>query len=198
MGDVGFRPPELALLCFQEALGDLFDRRKLLLWTQILLAVALFLFAGLLWKDGVNAWILLLFTFITGVGAAFATPAWQAIIPRLVPRNTLGSAITLNGVSINIARAIGPALGGFILAAAGAVATVLIDAVSYLAVVTALVWWHATATQADTLPRERLIGAMRASVRFALHSTPLRHILLRALAFFICASMTFCASTSLR
>lgn len=117
------------------ALGDLFDRRKLLLWIQILLAVALFLFAGLLWKDGVNAWILLLFTFVTGVGAAFATPAWQAIIPRLVPRDTLGSAIALNGVSINIARAIGPALGGFILAAAGAVATVLLDAVSYLAVV---------------------------------------------------------------
>jgi hypothetical protein len=79
-------------------------------------------------------------------------------------------------------------LGGFILAAAGAVATVLLDAVSYLAVVAALVWWHATATQTDTLPRERLIGAMRAGVRFALHSTPLRHTLLRALAFFICAS----------
>ena len=170
------------------ALGDLFDRRKLLLWTQFLLAVALFLFAGLLWKDGVNAWVLLLFTFITGVGSAFATPAWQAIVQRLVPRDTLAPAIALNGVSINIARAIGPALGGFILAAAGAVATVLLDAVSYLAVVTALVWWRAAVTQADMLPRERLSGAMRAGVRFALHSMPLRHTLFRALAFFICAS----------
>lgn len=170
------------------ALGDLFDRRKLLLWTQFLLAVTLFLFAGLLWKDGVNAWVLLLFTFITGVGSAFATPAWQAIVQRLVPRDTLAPAIALNGVSINIARAIGPALGGFILAAAGAVATVLLDAVSYLAVVTALVWWRAAVTQADMLPRERLSGAMRAGVRFALHSMPLRHTLFRALAFFICAS----------
>ncbi len=170
------------------ALGDLFDRRKLLLWTQILLAMVLFLFAGLLWKEGVNAWVLLLFTFITGAGSAFATPAWQAIIPRLVPRDALTSAIALNGVSINIARAIGPALGGFILAVAGAVATALLDALSYLAVVAALVWWHAAMTQADTLPREHLGGAMRAGVRFALHSTPLRYTLFRALAFFICAS----------
>ncbi|SDY95282.1 MFS transporter [Nitrosomonas sp. Nm33] len=170
------------------ALGDLFDRRKLLLWSQIMLAVVLFLFAGLLWKDGVNAWVLLLFTFITGAGSAFATPAWQAIIPRLVPRDALAPAIALNGVSVNAARAIGPALGGFIIAAAGAVATVLLDAVSYLAVVAALVWWHAAATQTDALPRERLAGAMRAGVRFALHSTPLRHTLIRALAFFICAS----------
>lgn len=170
------------------ALGDLFDRRKLLLWTQILLALVLFLFAWLLWQGGVNAWILLLFTFMTGVGSAFASPAWQAIVPRLVPREILVSAITLNGVSVNLARAIGPALGGFILAAAGAVVTVLLDAISYLAVVMALVWWRTAVTQTNTLPRERLAGAMRAGVRFALHSLPLRHTLFRALAFFICAS----------
>ncbi|SDZ06637.1 Predicted arabinose efflux permease, MFS family [Nitrosomonas sp. Nm58] len=170
------------------ALGDLFDRRKLLLWTQILLAVALFLFAGLLWKGSVNAWVLLLFTFVTGAGSAFALPAWQAIIPRLVPRDALEPAIVLNGVSINIARAIGPALGGFILAAAGAVATVLLDAVSYLAVVAALLWWRAAAAQADALPREHLVDAMQAGIRFALHSIPLRNTLFHALAFFICAS----------
>ena len=170
------------------ALGDLFDRRRLLLWTQMLLAAVLFLFAGLLSQDGINAWVLLLFTFLTGMGTAFAAPAWQAIIPHLVPRNILGFAIILNGVSFNIARAIGPALGGFILAVAGAVATVLLNAVSYLAVVAALIWWRTATTQADTLPRERLPGAMRAGVRFALHSTPLRHTLFRAFAFFICAS----------
>lgn len=170
------------------ALGDLFDRRKLLLWTQIFLAVALLLFAGLLWKGSVNAWVLLLFTFVTGAGSAFALPAWQAIIPRLVPRDALEPAIVLNGVSINIARAIGPALGGFILAATGAVVTVLLDAVSYLAVVAALLWWRAAAVQADVLPREHLIGAMQAGIRFALHSAPLRNTLFHALAFFICAS----------
>ncbi|SFE40091.1 MFS transporter [Nitrosomonas sp. Nm166] len=170
------------------ALGDLLNRRQLLLWTQIFLAFVLFLFAGLLWQGVVNAWVLLLFTFITGAGSAFAMPAWQAIVPRLVPRDALGSAIALNGISMNIARAVGPALGGFILAAAGAVATALLDAVSYLAVVAALLWWGAATTQADKLPREHLTGAMQAGIRFALHSAPLRHTLIHALAFFICAS----------
>lgn len=170
------------------ALGDLFDRRKLLLWTQVLLAITLFFFAWLLWQGEINAWILLLFTFMTGIGSAFSAPAWQAIIPRLVPRKMLSSAVTLNGISMNIARAIGPALGGFILASAGAVITVLLDAVSYLAVVAALIWWCVITTQANPLPRERLVGAMRAGVRFALHSVPLRHTLFCSLVFFICAS----------
>lgn len=170
------------------ALGDLFDRRKLLIWTQIFLAAVLLLFTALLWSGSVNAWTLLLFTFIIGTGSAFAMPAWQAIVPRLVPRDTLSSAIVLNGVSMNIARAIGPALGGFILAAAGAVATAFLDAISYLAVAAALLWWRASTTQDDALPRERLAGAMRAGIRFALHSKPLHHTLTHALAFFMCAS----------
>lgn len=170
------------------ALGDLFDRRKLLVWTQIFLAAVLLLFTALLWTGSVTAWTLLLFTFIIGAGSAFAMPAWQAIVPRLVPRDTLSSAIVLNGVSMNIARAIGPALGGFILAAAGAVATAFLDAISYLAVAAALLWWRASTAQDDALPRERLAGAMRAGIRFALHSKPLRYTLIHALAFFICAS----------
>ncbi|WP_090319932.1 MFS transporter [Nitrosomonas oligotropha] len=170
------------------ALGDLFDRRKLLMWTQIFLAAVLLLFTALLWIGSVNAWILLLFTFVIGTGSAFAMPAWQAIVPRLVPRDTLSSAIVLNGISMNIARAIGPALGGFILAAAGAVATAFLDAISYLAVAAALLWWRTSTAQDNALPRERLAGAMRAGIRFAFHSRPLRHTLIHALAFFMCAS----------
>ncbi|MBX3616702.1 MFS transporter [Nitrosomonas sp.] len=169
-------------------LGDLFDRRKLLFWTQIFLAALLLIFTALLWVGITNPWLLLAFTFSIGVGTAFASPAWQAIVPGLIPRNELASAIVWNGVSMNIARAIGPALGGFILAAAGAIATVFIDALSYLAVAAALLWWRVTASRTDTLPREHLSGAMRAGIRFALHSKPLRYTLIRALAFFTCAS----------
>ena len=169
-------------------LGDLFNRRKLLFWTQIFLAAVLFIFTALLWLGITSPWLLLAFTFSIGVGTAFASPAWQAIVPRLVPRDELASAIVWNGVSMNIARAIGPALGGFVLAAAGAMATVFIDALSYLAVAAALLWWRATATQTDNLPREHLSGALRAGIRFALHSKPLRYTLIRALAFFTCAS----------
>jgi len=127
------------------ALGDIFDRRKLLLVTQIASAAALFVFAAILWAGHVSAWGLLLFTFLTGAGSAFAMPAWQAIVPRLVAKEALQPAIALNGVSVNIARAIGPALGGFILVAAGATATVLFDAVTYLFVAAALLWWRASA-----------------------------------------------------
>ena len=74
------------------------------------------------------------------------------------------------------------------LAAAGAMATVFIDALSYLAVAAALLWWRTTTVQADNLPREHLSGALRAGIRFALHSKPLRYTLIRALAFFTCAS----------
>ncbi|MDE2387852.1 MAG: MFS transporter [Betaproteobacteria bacterium] len=169
-------------------LGDLFNRRKLLFWTQIFLAVVLFIFTALLWLGIASPWLLLAFTFSIGVGTAFASPAWQAIVPRLVPRNELASAIVWNGVSMNVARAIGPALGGFVLAVAGAMATVFIDAISYLAVAAALLWWRTTTVQADNLPREHLSGALRAGIRFALHSKPLRYTLIRALAFFTCAS----------
>lgn len=170
------------------ALGDIFDRRKLLIITQIFSAAMLFVFAGLLWVGQVNAWTLLLFTFLTGAGAAFSMPAWQAIVPKLVPKEALQPAIALNGVSVNIARAIGPALGGFVLVAAGAITTVVLDAVSYIVVVAALLWWHAAQKQADTLPREKMVGAMRAGMVFSLRSTPLLATMGRGLAFFTFAS----------
>ena len=170
------------------ALGDIFDRRKLLLVTQIASAAALFIFAAILWAGHVSAWGLLLFTFLTGAGSAFAMPAWQAIVPRLVAKEALQPAIALNGVSVNIARAIGPALGGFILVAAGATATVLFDAVTYLFVAAALLWWRASAGKTDTLPREHMAGAMRAGLRFSLRSQALRSTIIRALAFFTFAS----------
>lgn len=171
------------------ALGDLFDRRKLLLISQIFLAAALFVFAAILWKGGATPWLLIFFTFLTGMGSAFAMPAWQAIVPRLVPASELSSAIALNGVSINIARAIGPAIGGFLLLTAGAVATVALDAVSYLIIAAALLWWRYAATVDEkALPREHLVGAMGAGVRYALRSKPLRNTLVRAFGFFIFAS----------
>jgi MFS family permease len=170
------------------ALGDIFDRRKLLLVTQLGSALAMFAFGGLLWMGIDNAGILLLFTFLAGSGAAFAMPAWQAIVPRLVPKDALQSAIALGGVSVNIARALGPALGGLILSAAGAIATVTCDAISYLVVVAGLLWWHATVKNDDDLPRERVVGAMQAGIRFSLRSHPLLFTIVRALAFFTFAS----------
>jgi MFS family permease len=169
------------------ALGDIFDRRKLLMLSQIALALLLFVFTWLLWIGKPQAESLLFFTFMIGVGTAFAMPAWQAIVPRLVPKKDLSSAIALNGVSINLARAIGPALGGIILTSVGAVATVAFDAISYLFIVAALVWWRVSHHLQEDLPREHLVGAMQAGLRFAWFSRPLKYTILRAVAFFFFA-----------
>lgn len=170
------------------ALGDIFDRRVVLMITQSFCAAVLFLFAALLMVDQISSWLLLLFTFLTGAGTAFSMPVWQAIVSRLVPRSVLPNAIALNGISVNSARAIGPAIGGLILAATGPVFTVAIDAASYLFVVAALLWWRSSASASATLPREDLAGAIRAGVRFALRSRPLRSTLVRAVAYFAFAS----------
>lgn len=171
------------------ALGDMFDRRTLLLITQIASALIMILFAGLLEAGQNNILILLFFTFLSGASAAFSNPAWQAIIPALIPKESLQPAIALNGVSINIARAIGPALGGFILMSLGAAATVMLNGLSFVIVIAALVWWRTKpVSNSDLLPREQLVGAMRAGVRFALCSQALRYTLIRTLAFFTFAS----------
>lgn len=171
------------------AFGDMFNRRTLLLITQLVSATVMIVFAGLLETGQNSVAILLLFTFLGGTSAAFAYPAWQAIIPALIPRDALHAAITLNGVSINIARAIGPAIGGFILVSFGAMVTVMLNGLSFLIVIAALVWWRTTqASSSNLLPREQLVGAMRAGARFALGSQALRYTLIRTFAFFVFAS----------
>lgn len=170
------------------AFGDMFDRRKLLMITQIACGIACFIFVALLANGIISETILLFFTFIMGTGTAFALPAWQAIVPKLVPRLLLPSALALNGVSMNVARAIGPALGGFILASVGAVLAVLLNGISYLIVAASIWWWKSEKPATGSLPREYLVGAVQAGVRFSLHSKAHRHTLARAAAFFICAS----------
>jgi predicted NAD/FAD-binding protein len=101
------------------ALADVVDRRRLLLVGQGTMAVLAGLLALLVWLGRVDTVTLLVFTFLLGACAAFVAPAWQAIVPKLVPREALQPAIALNSVGINISRAIGPALAGFIIVGAG-------------------------------------------------------------------------------
>jgi MFS family permease len=173
------------------ALGDIFDRRKLLIFCLILLTVILFIFAAFLHANLINDWLLLFFTFLIGIATAFFAPTWQAIVPYLVQKDELQSAIALNGISMNFARAVGPAVGGLILAAFGAVLAVVLDAISYLFIVLALLWWRTTVIKSD-LPRERLFGAMKSGLQFALLSESLRATLYRTF-FFILFSCAFWA-----
>ena len=168
-------------------LSDILDRRKFLICVQILLAsvsICLLMLAnfGML---SVSALIGL--TFMGGVGAALMGPTWQAIVPDLVPREDLKSAVALNSLGINVARSIGPAAGGSLLAAFGAAVTYGVDVATYLIVIIALIWWP-RAKNADDALSEGFFGAFRAGLRYTRASKPLHIVLLRAAIFFAFAS----------
>ncbi|MEJ2671665.1 MAG: MFS transporter [Deltaproteobacteria bacterium] len=160
------------------ALADIIDRRGLLLVTQTWMMVVAGLLAALTLLGATTPWALLGFTFLLGLGAAINAPAWQAIVPELVPRAELPQAISLNSAGFNVSRALGPALGGAIVAAAGAGATFALNAVSFLTVIGVLFWWQRP-TNDTALPAERMIAAMHTGLRYVRHSPGLRAVFWR-------------------
>ncbi|SIQ86453.1 Predicted arabinose efflux permease, MFS family [Rhizobium sp. RU35A] len=168
-------------------LSDIFDRRRLLIGVQLLLAGVSLTLMALATLDLLTVEALIGLTFLGGIGAALAAPAWQAVVPELVPREVLKSAVALNSLGINIARAVGPALGGLLLAGFGASVTYGADVASYVFVVAALVWWKRPHSDADVL-KENFTGAFRAGLRYARASHDLHIVLLRAIVFFAFAS----------
>ncbi|AMJ59975.1 MFS transporter [Bosea sp. PAMC 26642] len=168
-------------------LSDIVDRRKLLIGVQILLGLISASLLALALTNRLTVEILVGLTFLGGVGAALMGPTWQSIVPELVPRSDLRNAIALNSLGFNIARSIGPALGGVLLVTFGAAATYGADVLSYVLVIAALVWWRRPAGADDEL-REHFGGAFRAGLRYARASRELHRVLLRATLFFICAS----------
>lgn len=172
------------------ALADIVDRRRYLIVTQIWRMVVAALLGIFTLAGWTTAPLLLLFTFALGIGTAMVMPAWGAIVPELVPRTQLQHAIGLNSIAMNISRTIGPALAGVIVAAAGAGAVFVINALSFVAVVVALKRWRRAPRQSD-LPAERLAGAIRAGLRYARHSPELRAVFIRGAGFFIFASASW-------
>lgn len=170
------------------ALADIVDRRRLLLIVNLLMAVAAASLTLLVATNSITPQSLLLFTFLLGAGAAFVAPAWQAIVPVLVPRAELSAAISLNSVGVNVSRAIGPAVGGVLIVAVGLWAPFLANALSFVVILVALwIWSDKTCTERP-LPPERLFPAMVAGLRYAAESPPLKRTLTRAVAFFFFAS----------
>ncbi len=169
------------------ALADVLDRRWLVVVTQAwMLAVAAVL--GLLTIPGwMSPWGLLGLTFLLGLGGALSAPAWQAIIPQLVGRRELGSAIALNSAGFNMARAIGPALGGLVVAAWGPGPVFLLNAVSFLGIMIVIYRWKPVVEETRG-PSESVRSAVTAGVRYTRHSKPLRAVLVRTPAFIIAAS----------
>ena len=170
------------------ALADVVDRRRLLLFTQgwMLLAATLL---GVLTLGGMTtSWVLLALTFAIGVGAAMNSPAWQAILPEMVPVRDLRPAVALNAMSVNLARALGPALAGLVIAATSAGLVFLLNALSFLGVMLVLYRWRSE-PRAGNLPTERTLGAIRAGLRYVRHAQPLRVVLWRTGAFILFGSI---------
>src|SRR6266404_3537767 len=170
------------------ALADIVDRRQLLIATQVWMLVAATALGVVTVLGLVGPWILLAITFLIGLGNALNSPAWQAITFELVPRHELAGAVALSGVSINVARAVGPALGGVLVAAMGAGWVFLLNAASFLGVVAVLVRWRREAATASRLPPEDVPGAMRAGVRYIRHAAPFRSVLIRTASFVVPAA----------
>src|SRR5580704_8571570 len=147
------------------ALGDIFDRRKLTLTTEVwMFSVALAL-AILTVLHLITPWVLLLLTLALSIGDALEVPTWRAVLPELVPQKGLMPAIALNGIEFNLARAIDPALGGFLIVAAGIGTVFWLNAASYLGVLWVITRWKRPPNQPGPL-RETVSGAIRAAVRY--------------------------------
>ena len=166
------------------ALADVIDSRRLLIVVEIAIIVVSVVFAALVSLNLVTAPALLIVTFLLGAGGALTSPAWAAIIPQLVPRQDLDSATAANSVGFNLSRAIGPALGGVVIAAVGLGAPFWIFAISNFGIVASLFWWRPPRKSVDSLPAERLTSAVRTGVRYAANNEYLRATLIRAVAFF--------------
>ncbi|MEO8025463.1 MAG: MFS transporter [Bryobacteraceae bacterium] len=170
------------------ATADMFDRRRLLIFWQSWMLVSVVILSVLTVAGVVSPWTLLVLTLLLNVGAAMSNPAWQAIVPELVPREELPDAIALNSAGFNLARAVGPALGGLVVAAfvsavTGAGVVFFLNAISFVAVILVMYAWKRTPLFQSALPGERLFGAMQSAVQYVRHSPPLRAILLRSIVF---------------
>jgi MFS family permease len=170
------------------ALADMVDKRRLILTLEILTTLFSVVFALLVALHAVTAGVLLLFLFLIGILGALETPAWQAIVPMLVPKQALSSAVAVNSLGVNISRVIGPALAGIVILSYGIAAPFWLDALSNLGVIAVILWWRTPVKAARTLPAERLGSAIRTGVRYARNNAHLRATLVRAAGFFLFAS----------
>ena len=170
------------------ALADMIDKRRFILTLEILTTIFTALFALAVSLKLMTPAVLLLSILLIGALGALETPAWQAIVPQLVPGPALSSAVATNSLGVNISRVIGPALAGVIILAFGVAAPFWLDAVSNLGVIAVIFWWKAPVRSANALPAERLASAMWVGVRYARNNLRLRATMAQAVGFFLFAS----------
>ncbi len=166
------------------ALADIVDRRRYLIATQVWTMSAAALLTGLTYAGAIDAGGLIVLTFAIGIGSAMYQPAWGATVPEVVPRRDLVQAIALNGIGFNLARAVGPAVGGVLVLFGGPSLAFLLYALSFTVGIGVLATWRRTAARSN-LPREHLLSAMRAGMQFVRHTPAMRAAMTRAVAYFL-------------
>ncbi len=179
--------PIMLLSLWAGAVADNLDRRKVMIACQTSMLLVSTALAATAWTGWMTPWLLLGFTFLIGCATAVNGPAWQASVGDMVPRAVLPSAVAMNSMGFNLARSIGPALGGVIVATAGAAAAFLTNAFSYVALLLVLFRWR-PAIPPKLLPRERIGFAMLDGIGYVAASPKIRLVLLRAGAFGVGAS----------
>ena len=170
--------PIVLLALLAGALADAYDRRKLMIVAQAFMLLVSTLLALFAYLGLITPWLLLVFTFFIGCGAALNAPAWQASVGAMVPREDVPSAVALNSMGFNLARSLGPALGGVIVAAAGAAVAFTVNAVSYVGLIAVLLRWRPE-RERRMLPRERLGSAILSGIRYVGMSPSISSTLVR-------------------
>lgn len=175
------------------AIADLVDRRRFLLFTQAWMGVVALVLAAVTLLGHMSPWGLLFLTFMLDIGGALNNPVWRATTPELVPRPLLPAAITLNSISFNLARALGPALGGLVVAYSSPGFAFLLNGLSFMATIYMVYSWkrETPAVAASGLDGERILAALRGGVRYARFSPPVQNILVRAFFSTFGASAVF-------
>ena len=169
-------------------LADVVDRRRMIIVTQAWQVVAAASLGAVTLADVATPGLVLGLTLALGVGAALGLPAFWSITPEIVRRVELPAALALNSAGITLAQAVGPALGGILVASVGAGAVFLLNAGSFLAVVAVVAAWRRPPV-VSTLPRERALEAVRAGLRYARNAPPLQVVMLRTAAHVFCYSV---------
>jgi MFS family permease len=170
------------------ALADVFDRRRLLIAVQLSMACIGVALTVLTFAGQMPPALLLAFTFALGCSSVFTNPAYQSLVPELVPRQQLRSASALGSISINLARLIGPALAGILIARIAVSAVFGLNALTYLFFGVVVLAWRSPDGTTPELP-ERFISAMRTGSRYILNAPVVQRILLRSTLFLIPASV---------
>lgn len=161
------------------SIGDIFDRRKLILGTEIWMLGIAALLAAVTIFGVMSPWLLLLLTFALSIGDAVESPSWRAIFPELVDKEELPSALALNGIEFNLARALGPGLGGLVVAVVGVGVAFAFNAFSFLGVIAVIARWKRPIRK-SALPRETFWGATAAAIRYVRYSPNIRTLLIRS------------------